>query len=137
MPETGRYAKRPRPEHRKFLLDCLKPRHNVKSVEILDDFKLVVKRRNQSEIRIYLTNMYQVGLADTVEILSIAPDTTCIVSTMDYNHYSTEAKEYAKEQGVGLFRARDFLGAVNFDGTRFLEYVPPHEREENARRNRS
>lgn len=137
MPESGYYAKRPRPEHREFLLKCLEPRFNVDSVEVVDDFRLAVKRDGQSEIRIYLTNIYQLGLADVIEILARAPETTCIVSTMDYNHYSTDAKEYARVHGVGLFRARDFLGAVYYDGKRFLEYVSPREREEQARRNRS
>lgn len=137
MPESGYYAKRPRPEHRAFLLKCLNPRFNVESVEVVDDFRLVVTRDEQSDIFIYLTNVYQLGLADVVEILASAPETTCIVSTMDYNHYSTEAKEYARGLGVGLFRARDFLGAVYYDGERFLEYVSPSEREEQARRNRS
>lgn len=134
MSEIGYYAKRPRPEHRKFLLDCLGSRPTVSSVEVIDDFKMEVYRTTQSTIRVYLTNMYQLGLADVVEILGEAPETTCIVSTMDYNHYSDDAKEYANERGVGLFRTRDFLGAVYYDGESFLEYMSPREREERARR---
>ncbi|GAB3360013.1 hypothetical protein [Amycolatopsis echigonensis] len=134
MPESGYYEKRPRPEHRKFLLDHLGSRPTVSSVKVIDDFKMEVRRVTQSTIKVYLTNMYQLGLADVVEILGKAPDTTCIVSTMDYNHFSDEAKEYAKERNVGLFRARDFLGAVYYDGKKFLEYLSPREREERARR---
>lgn len=129
MPENGYYRKRPRPEHREFLVNCLGSRPTVSSVKVIDDFKMEVHRPSQSTIKLYLTNLYQLGVADVIEILSLAPETTCIVSTMDYNHYSDEAKEYAKEQKVGLFRARDFLGAVYFDGKRFLEYLSPRERE--------
>jgi hypothetical protein len=137
MPEVGYYEERPRKQHREFLRRYLTPRWNVENVKIVDDFRMVVTRTNQSEIRIYLTNRYQLGVADVVEILASAPETTCIVSTMDYNHYSIKAKELARQHGVGLFRARAFLGAVNYDGYRFLDYLPPDEREELRRKNSS
>lgn len=128
MVETGYYKKRPRREHREFLLACLASRRNVQSTDVLDDFRIFVTRFGQADIHIYLTNMYELGIADVIEILAVAPDTTCIVSTMDYNHYSSEAKAYARDKGVGLFRAREFLGAVYYDGETFLDYVPPEER---------
>lgn len=81
-----------------------------------------------SDIHLYLTNQYELGVADIFEILAEAPETNCIVSTMDYNHYSTEAKDAATEAGVGLFKATEFLGAVYYDGPKFLEYLSPEQR---------
>ncbi|MET8154093.1 hypothetical protein ACIBSW_07635 [Actinoplanes sp. NPDC049668] len=72
-------------------------------------------------------------MADVEDILAEAPETTCIVSTMDYNHYSSEAKMMAKERGVGLFKSSEFLGAVYYDGESFLEYLPPAQREAHRR----
>ncbi|MBY8874000.1 hypothetical protein K7640_19415 [Micromonospora sp. PLK6-60] len=129
MPESGYYAKRPRPQHRDYLRRYLEARDVVETVEELDDFRLVVRRRGMSGVRVYLTNSYEIGVADVEEILAEAPETTCIVSTMDYNHYSSEAKALATERGVGLFKAVEFLGAVYFDGEAFLGYLSPAQRE--------
>ncbi|WP_405116199.1 hypothetical protein OG559_15220 [Micromonospora sp. NBC_01405] len=115
----------------------LEARAVVESVEELDDFRLVVRRRGMSDVRVYLTSSYEVGVADVEEILSEAPETTCIVSTMDYNHYSSEAKTLAAGRCVGLFKSVEFLGAVYFDGEAFLGYLSPAEREALRRRNNS
>ncbi|MEU7485831.1 hypothetical protein [Streptomyces sp. NPDC042319] len=129
MPESGYYAKRPRHEHRRFLTGYLTGRPNISTVETLDDFRLVVRRLRQPDIHVYLTNQYILGVADAMEILESAPATTCIVSTMDYNHYTPEAKTFTRERGVGLFKSTEFLGAVYYVGDRFLDYLPPAERE--------
>lgn len=124
MPEHGYYEKRPRQEHRDFLTRYLRQRRIVDNVEVLDDFRLVVTRRGLSEIRIYLTNQYTLGIADVMDIIEADPATDCIVSTMSYNQFTIDAKDYALNQGVGLFHAKDFLGAVNYEGDSFTHYVP-------------
>lgn len=130
MPENGgHYEKRPRPEHRAWLTNYLNGRPVVTSVESIDDFRMVVHRGSMSDIHVYLSNQYELGVADVFQILAEAAETTCIVSTMDYNHYSTEAKDRAMEAGVGLFKAIEFLGAVYFDGQEFLEYLSPEQRK--------
>ncbi len=129
MPESGYFAKRPRPQHRMFLTKYLEGRNNVLRTEVVDDFRLTVFRRRQADIRVYLTNQYTLGIADTMEILEAAPETTCIVSTMGYNQYTSDAKQYARERGVGLFKSSEFLGAVYYEGDRFLDYLPSAERE--------
>ncbi|GIF51102.1 hypothetical protein Afe04nite_56410 [Asanoa ferruginea] len=129
MPEDGYYSKRPRPDHRKYLIGYLHAREPVSSIDEVDDFRLIVRRATKSDIRVYLTNQYMLGVADVEDILAEAPETTCIVSTMDYNHYSGEAKALAKERGVGLFKTNEFLGAVYHDGQRFLDYLSPSQRE--------
>lgn len=127
MAETGYYEKRPRPEHRRFLVDRLRNKPTVASVEELDDFHFCVKRVGKSTIRIFLTNKYILSVADVMEILEGSPDTTCIVSTMDYNQYSAQAKAYCRERGIGLFRANELFGAVYYDGDRFVDYMPPEK----------
>lgn len=128
MAEHGYYEKRPRREHREFLYKALMGRPVVSDVDIVDDFRMIVRRERMEDIRVYLTNQYELGVADVFEILANASETTCIVSTMGYNHYSTEAKDAAAEVGVGLFKATEFLGAVYYEGQKFLEYLPPEQR---------
>jgi hypothetical protein len=128
MPETGYYEKRPRPEHRRWLIQKLLTTPTVSDVDAVDDFRLIVRRDSMSTIYVYLTNAYELGVADVIEIMGAASETTCIVSTMSYNQYSGEAKETARERGVGLFRGVEFLGAIYYDGPSFLDYVPPRRR---------
>lgn len=128
MPDTGYYEKRPRPQQREFLVKSLLQRDVVDDITEVDHHHFVVERDGKSTIHIYFTNKYLLSVADVMEILEDSPNTTCIVATMGHNKYSPEAKEYCRDQGVGLFRTRELLGAVNYDGTRFLDYVPPEKR---------
>jgi hypothetical protein len=100
----------------------------VSGVEEVDDFHFVVERPGKSELRIYLTNKYILSVTDVIEILSDSPDTNCVVSAMNYNQDSPQAKEYCREQGVGLFKAVELLGAIYRDDDGFLDYVPPKRR---------
>lgn len=128
MPDVGYYAKRPRPEHRRYLKERLAGRPNISAVIEVDDFRFTITRWQQSDIHLFLTNIYTIGDADVLEILREAPETTCIVTTMTYNQYSPEAKALARERGVALFRSNEFLGAAYLDGDRFLDYVPARRR---------
>lgn len=127
MAESGYYAKRPRPEQRRFLVQGLRGKPTVSYVEELDDFHFVVERSGKSALQIYLTNIYILSIADVMEIMQESPETNCIVSTMNYNQYSPQAKEYCRERGVGLFRTDELFGAVYYDGDRFLDYVRPEK----------
>lgn len=132
MPDGGYYEKRPRAQHRGFLEKNLKSRPTVDSVEIVDDFRMIVRRGKLGDLYLYMTSQYELGVADVFEILAEAEETTCIVSTMDYNHYSNEAKEVAKEAGVGLFKSTELLGAIYYNGRKFLDYLSPEQRKKLA-----
>lgn len=129
MAESGYYSKRPRPQHRDFLEQRLLERRTVDSVEFLNDFTMIIERDGKSTIRAHLTNLYEIGVADVEEILGEAPETNCIVSTMNYNHYSIAAKKLAASRNVGLFRSTELLGAIYYDNEKFVNYLPPSERE--------
>lgn len=136
MPDGGYYEKRPRPQHRSFLTGYLAGRANISEIITVDDFRLIVVRHRQADIYIYLTSQYTLGVADVIEILEAAPETTCILSTMDYNQYTLEAKTYARERGIGLFRSKEFLGAVYYEKSQFLDYLSPEQRERLRRQER-
>ena len=76
-----------------------------------------------------MTNIYVVGLADVYEILSGDDQLNAIVTMSGWNGYTTEAKKQCKEVGVGLFKFGEFLGAVYYGGSEYLDYIPPDERE--------
>ena len=41
-----------------------------------------------------------------------------------WNSYTQEADLYCKSQGKGLFCFREFMGALNYDGKKFINYRP-------------
>ena len=125
MPEVGYYEKRPRPTQRQFFMRTMLEHGAVEGVTEVDDHHFVVERDRWSILNVYLTNKYLLSVADVMEILEESSDTNCIVSTMGHNKYSPEAKNYCIGKGVGLFTTPQFLGALNYHGARFLEYVPP------------
>lgn len=49
------------------------------------------------------------------EILSQNPGVNCILTINVWNGYTSNAKGLAKQQSVGLFTFKEFLGAINYD----------------------
>lgn len=75
---------------------------------------------DMSDVTIYLTNLYTVGYADVVGILSERPEVDCIVTASTWNGYTDGAKLYAKQRRVGLFEFKELMGALNW--RRFWTY---------------
>lgn len=125
MPDVGYYEKRPRPQQQEFFVSTVRQRPTVDAVAQVDDHHFIVERDGKTTLVVYLTNKYMLSVADVMEILEESVETNCIVSTMGHNKYSPDAKQYCRDSGVGLFVAPEFLGAVYYDGERFLDYVPP------------
>lgn len=125
MPDLGYYEKIPRPEARQKLLDYLKGAKVINGVEEVSYQVITVIRGGKSTVRTFLTNVYIVSLADVYEIMSEHPDLNAIVTMSAWNGYSTEAKEECKRRNVGLFTFKEFLGAVYYQGPRFINYTPP------------
>lgn len=136
MPDQGYYEKRPRQESIDALSKYLRSNAVVRETNQLDEHRFLVIRNEKPDLNVYLTNIYIVGEADVIEILAEAPDTNAIVTMSAWNSYSNDAKSYAKEQGIGLFKFGEFLGAIYYVGQRFLDYEPPSD-EERARRSRT
>lgn len=119
------FENRPWKQHREFLVNSLLGSPVISHVEEIDWFNYVAQRPGKSDLRIYLTNKYILSVTDVMEILAESPSTNCIVSTISYNQYSPEAKEYCLHRGVGLFKAVELFGAIYQDGQQFLGYVRP------------
>lgn len=133
MPDHGFYEKRPRPESIEALAKYLCSNPVVHKTHQLDEHRFHVERVGKPSLNVYLTNVYIVGEADVIEILAEAPETDVIVTMSAWNSYSNDAKLYAKEREVGLFKFSEFLGAVYYVGRKLLDYEPPSD-EERARR---
>ena len=124
MPEIGRYAKKPRPESTSIFLKYLSSNKRVKTIKQLSDQEFEIEKENGSTLLIYLTNIYIVSLADVHEILSVNRNVQAIVTMSAWNSYSPEAKDFCLTQEIGLYKFKEFLGAIYYDGKSFLNYCP-------------
>lgn len=134
MPEQGRYKKVPRPESIEKFVEYLQSRRAVQAVERVRNQLLLVNRVKQAPLRVFMTNIYIVGLADVYEILAEAHPLDAIVTMSAWNGYTAEAKAHCREQNIGLFKFKEFLGAVHYEGDNYLDYIPPDERKKRGRR---
>lgn len=124
MPEAGPYEKKPRPESIKMLIEYLGGNPIVKSVRQTGDQLVEITRSKGSDLTVFMTNIYIVSEAD-VEEITAKFDVDAIVTMSAWNGYTTDAKVAARAKGVGLFKFREFLGAVYYAGNKFLDYTPP------------
>lgn len=125
MPEGGKYEKLPRPDSIKAFIKYVSSKTFVKNIEKLDLQILKINREEKSSIIVYLTNIYVVSEADVIEILSDNPNIDCIVTVSAWNKYTKTANSEAKKNNIGLFKFKEFLGAVYYDGESFVNYEPP------------
>ena len=98
----------------------------VKSTTLEPPQLLRIERSGKPPIRAFLLDLYIVGEADVLEVMS-EHDIEAIVATSIFNEYTHDAKEACRKNGVGLFTFTELRGAVWYVGKRFLDYVPPNK----------
>ncbi|HUZ72227.1 MAG TPA: hypothetical protein VMU87_04520 [Stellaceae bacterium] len=133
MADHGYYEKRPRPESRKKLIEYLGTNPVVSGIEELDYQVLRIARDGKSALTVFLTNNYIVSQADVLEMIAAQPDINAIITMSAWNQYTGDAKDECKRRKMGLFTFKEFLGAVYYEGQKFVEYVPPDPNKPRAR----
>jgi hypothetical protein len=83
-------------------------------VERIDDQVYRISRVSGSDVIVYLTNEYIVGLQFYLEALSRFPGINAIVTVPGWNSYTKYAKESAAKDSVGVFVMKEFFGAINW-----------------------
>lgn len=129
MPEYGKYEKVPRPESIETFIRYLSSNPVVISIKHKETQLIEIIRNGKSNLTVFLTNIYIVGLADVYEILSEVGHVDAIVTMSAWNSYTSEAKEECKRKNIGLFKFKEFMGAVYYDGQQFLDYIRPEDRK--------
>lgn len=132
MPELGRYKKVPRPESIETLRRYLGTNPTINRIELVGPQLLLVQRKEGPDLKVFPTNIYIVGEADIYEILAEHSDLNAIVTMSGWNSYTKQAEELCKKRGIGLFKFKEFLGAVYYTDNTVLDYVSPEDREREA-----
>jgi hypothetical protein len=123
MPDTGFYKDRPYPAAVSALIRYLDANPVITSVSRTGPQTLYIERKEKPALQVFLTNIYTVSTSDVFEILSDAR-VDAIVTMSAWNGYTNDAKEMCKQRKIGLFKFKEFLGAVYYAGRRFVDYTP-------------
>lgn len=129
MSEGNRSERYPHPESLKAVRRALGANNSVSGYAEIAPQVYEVFRAGKTDVILYVTNVYTVGVVDVQEIREEYPSVTCILTVSAWNHYTGQAKDYAKSIGVGLFKFYEWMGALNYDGDTFLDYIAPRDRE--------
>jgi hypothetical protein len=125
MPETGFYEERPRPAAVSTLIRYIDSNSAVTNVAQTGPQTLYIERQGKPPLRVFLTNIYTVSESDVMEIISANRLVNAIVTMSAWNGYTYDAKIFCKKHKIGLFKFKEFLGAIYYSGQRFLDYAPP------------
>lgn len=137
MPEGGRYGKIPRPESIQYFLDAIGRHNKVRKIEQVEEQLFEITKTNGRKVLVHLTNIYVVSEAEVIEIMSSHNRIDAIVTISTWNSYSVSGKEVAKANKIGLFLMDEFMGALNFEGNLFINYLTSYQREQLKKEKRS
>ncbi|RDX01472.1 hypothetical protein [Listeria kieliensis] len=118
----------PRHESILYFETIIKKHDKVRSLDKVDDYLYCLTLYNSKKYRVYLTNLYTVGIADVIE-LSNLHDINAIVTMSSWNSYTLEAKEYGQSIGIGVFIFKELMGAINYD--RPAQYFSGYDKDGN------
>lgn len=69
----------------------------------------------------YIADVYVLTAADVREVVSEYEDVNCIVVVSNWDHYTPDAKNIAKEMRIGVYTLKEFMKAINYNGRMFLD----------------
>lgn len=90
--------------------------------QLKGDVYKIERTGDRPDLTVLIVDIYIFGEADVLELSEMYSGIDSIVLVGFYNRYSRYAKRLACEMNVGLFENREFFGALNLVGHRFLGY---------------
>lgn len=97
-----------------FFERVLSGHNKVESFTRVDDIHFVIKHVNGTMLHVLLVNEYVVGLAAVLRAKSEFPEIEFIVTGGRWNGYTPEAKEYGRDNDIGVFNTTEFFNALNW-----------------------
>ena len=63
----------------------------------------------------YIADVYVLTAADVREVVSEYEEVDCIVVVSNWDHYTPDAKNVAKEMRIGVYTLKEFMKAINYN----------------------
>lgn len=108
-----------------YFVNGISGHNSIGSIKSLGYNKYYIQRtNNRTPLTILVADIYIAGEADIYELSDKLQGVDAIVLIGFYNRHSSSAKSVAKQMNVGLFTNREFWGAINLTGNKFIDYEP-------------
>lgn len=124
------YSRYPRPESIQFFEKAMKNHDKVSGMEKIGEYYYRLSRFGMSPVEVVVTNYYTLGFGELLDILDEFPNADCVITISNWNGYTEQAYNEGKRKGIGVFKASEFIGALNYG--RPCDYIRPRDREDNA-----
>ena len=116
------------------LVGYLEGHSSVQSVDYMSANVVRIDRHNMPALTACFVDEYIMGYASVLKALQQSPGVDAIVNTSAWNQNTTDAKLECANRGVGLFTFKEFMGAINYEGKKFLEYEAPTDADKSKRK---
>jgi hypothetical protein len=98
----------------KFFEDAITAHRKVAECQRTDDIFFTITRTDGRTLKVLLVNEYTLGLAAVYRATSEFPAAEYIVTGGNWNGHTSEAKEYGRQNSIGIFNTSEFFGALHW-----------------------
>ena len=119
---TSRWDSWPSHKSQDFFVEMLERHKNVRAQEKLSPNRYDVTLVDGTEVKVFMTDVYEFTVSDYAELRGQYPDVNCIVQGSAWNHFTDAAREEARAENTATFHFKGLMGALNFQGDEFLDY---------------
>ena len=97
-----------------FFEGVLNAHQKVVSFQRTKNILFDISLTNGSKIKVLLVNEYTLGLAAIYKALTEFPGIEYVVTCANWNGYTCEAKDYGRDNNLGVFNLGEFSGALHW-----------------------
>ncbi len=118
----------------KYVKNFLANHSFIEKMEVWNVAIFEVFLKDKRKLKVFVTNTYYFTEYTFEKILFTDPNIDAIICSNPYSCYSESAKIQCIRSKIGLFKLREFMGAIPHKGERFLNYLLNEERDRRIRR---
>ena len=120
-------------EIRKLMEKFFSDHSGIAKMEEMSRGLFIVEKKNGTRLRVFVTHTYFFTEYTYDKVLSENPNVSAIICSSPYASYTDSAKERCIEDEIGIFTLPEFMGAINFEGDKFINFLLSDERKSRAR----
>lgn len=94
---------------------------SVQGFQLEGDQVYVVQRYGLPNVRVWLCDVYTLGVAAYESIRNADPAVDAIVVLSVWNHYTPDARHLGASEGVGVFKPGELMSALHRQGDDFVQ----------------
>lgn len=113
--------------HYKFFEERMLSHDKVYSIQNTGEGLYEINLGDKRVIKAFICECYSFGLAEYHETVEKLGKIQAVIINSNWCGYTSEAKRYCREHGVGLFNIGEFMAALNMK--KFWEYLTKEEKE--------